>query len=133
MSEGLTLSSESIEAIASRLAETLNAAPERLLSASELAGRLGVSREYVYEHTDELGVIRIGDGPKAHLRFDFEETRRLLRSCTTSRRPEAPRSPVAKPRTTPRRSARSGTSSNLLPVKGTPSDRFRSGEGSGME
>ena len=39
------------------------------LNAAELARRLGVSREWVYEHADELGARRIGSGPRPRLRF----------------------------------------------------------------
>ncbi|MFZ0974640.1 MAG: hypothetical protein WAN22_20595 [Solirubrobacteraceae bacterium] len=34
------------------------------LHAQEVAQRLGVSREWVYEHADELGALRIGSGPR---------------------------------------------------------------------
>jgi predicted DNA-binding transcriptional regulator AlpA len=39
------------------------------LDAQEVARRLGVSREWVYEHADELGGARIGTGPRPRLRF----------------------------------------------------------------
>ncbi|MGA8720316.1 MAG: hypothetical protein WB557_20070 [Solirubrobacteraceae bacterium] len=39
------------------------------LHAQEVAQRLGVSREWVYEHADELGALRIGSGPRPRLRF----------------------------------------------------------------
>jgi excisionase family DNA binding protein len=39
------------------------------LSAQEVAERLGVSREWVYEHADELGASRIGRGRRPRLRF----------------------------------------------------------------
>lgn len=39
------------------------------LDAAELAKQLGVSRECVYEHADELGARRIGNGPRPRLRF----------------------------------------------------------------
>ena len=39
------------------------------LDAQEVAQRLGVSREWVYEHADELGALRIGSGPRPRLRF----------------------------------------------------------------
>lgn len=63
------------EAVADRLAERmadLGAPPpaEPLIDATEVARRLGVSREAVYAHAEELGAIRLGDTPKARLRFD---------------------------------------------------------------
>lgn len=39
------------------------------LDAQEVARRLGVSREWVYEHADELGALRIGSGLRPRLRF----------------------------------------------------------------
>ena len=39
------------------------------LDAQEVARQLGVSREWVYEHADELGAMRIGSGPRPRLRF----------------------------------------------------------------
>jgi len=43
--------------------------PEALLDANQVADRLGMSREWVYEHAEELGVSRMGDGPRPRLRF----------------------------------------------------------------
>jgi len=57
--------------IADRPSEREAAGP-RLVTAAELAQRLGVARSFVYEHRDELGAIRLGGGPKAPLRFDVE-------------------------------------------------------------
>lgn len=74
----MTLDQEDIEAIAQRLAQLLEDArpsPYRLLDAKQLADALSVSLDYVYAHAVELGVMRLGDGPKAHLRFDLETAR----------------------------------------------------------
>lgn len=43
---------------------------EPLVTAAVLAIELSVSRDFVYEHADELGALRLGSGPKARLRFD---------------------------------------------------------------
>lgn len=43
--------------------------PQTWLDAQEVAKRLGVSREWVYEHAQELGAARIGNGPRPRLRF----------------------------------------------------------------
>lgn len=57
------------ERIAAKLA-ALQAAPEpALLSAAQLAEKLGVSVGYVRAHADELGAVRIGTGTKPRLRF----------------------------------------------------------------
>ena len=53
-----------------------------LVDSTALAGLLGVSRDYVYEHADELGAIRLGSGPKARLRFSVEDAM----TCLTSKR-----------------------------------------------
>jgi hypothetical protein len=39
------------------------------LDANEVARRLGVSRDWVYEHAGELGASRIGSGTRPRLRF----------------------------------------------------------------
>jgi hypothetical protein len=72
------LDPESIEAIACRLAELLAdrepGSPERgLISAEAVAERWGVSRRWVYEQAERLGVRRIGTGSRPRLRFDPDE------------------------------------------------------------
>jgi hypothetical protein len=65
------LDPESVEAVARRVAELLgedNAAD--LVDAGELARLMGVSRDHVYRHADELGAVRLGTGKRARLRFD---------------------------------------------------------------
>ena len=39
------------------------------LDAQEVAQRLKMSRDWVYEHAEELGASRIGSGPRPRLRF----------------------------------------------------------------
>ena len=70
------LGPEDVEAIAVRVAEVLEergltrpAAP-RLLSAKEAAARLGVTEDWVRRHREQLGAVRLGDGPRGRLRFD---------------------------------------------------------------
>jgi hypothetical protein len=62
-----------VERIAQRVAELLTAeapqAPSRMVDAATLARELGVERDWVYEHAEELGAVRLG-GPKGRLRFD---------------------------------------------------------------
>lgn len=57
-------------------AEAINARslpePAAWLDAREAANRLGVTREWVYEHANELGAARIGNGPRPRLRFPAE-------------------------------------------------------------
>jgi hypothetical protein len=42
----------------------------RLLTAGQVAERVGVERSWVYAHAHELGVVRLGLGPRPRLRFD---------------------------------------------------------------
>jgi predicted DNA-binding transcriptional regulator AlpA len=42
---------------------------EPWLDAKDVAKLLGVERDWVYEHADELGATRIGSGPRPRLRF----------------------------------------------------------------
>jgi hypothetical protein len=51
-----------------------------LLTAAEVAERFGVSAEWVRDHADELGVVRLGDGPRPRLRFDAETVAAALTS-----------------------------------------------------
>ena len=79
-----------VEAIASRVVELLSLPqpvqpPRRLLSAAELAGELGVGRSFVYQHADELGAVRLGEGSKPRLRFDPERARSAV-FCSESGR-----------------------------------------------
>jgi predicted DNA-binding transcriptional regulator AlpA len=75
------------------------------LDAQEVARWLGVSREWVYEHAEELGASRIGTGPRPRLRFppqvlDFP-----------GGNPTSPQAPTRS--TNPR-----GKTSGLIPIHG---------------
>jgi hypothetical protein len=65
------------------------------LDAQQVARQLGVSRDWVYEHADELGASRIGAGPRPRIRFpaDVVDSRRgKLTSCEAASGPTKPRS-----------------------------------------
>jgi hypothetical protein len=75
----LHLAPESIEALAVRLAELLGDPPPPssseveeggMISAARVAELWDVQRRWVYEHRDDLGVARLGKGPRPRLRFD---------------------------------------------------------------
>ena len=69
----IKLDPEAVEAIARRvvvLLEQKGMRQREMIGASELAGRLGVDRSWVYSHAIELGAVKLGDGPRARLRFD---------------------------------------------------------------
>lgn len=94
--------SELVEAIARRVVELLRAEePQgrsaRLVDAATLARELGVERDWVYVHAEQLGAIRLG-GPHGRLRFDRREvTERLGGAGAADWRP---------PRRAPRRQRR---------------------------
>jgi hypothetical protein len=66
---------ERLEAVADRLERLVPHpdAPEQLVDAAAVAAALGVSRDYVYDHADDLGGVRLGDGPRPRLRFDLRQ------------------------------------------------------------
>jgi hypothetical protein len=77
----MVLSPEDVEAVARRTVELLNGARPstfKLVGARELAGRLGVSVDYVYGHAAQLGAVRLGGGQRPRIRFDVETARRAL-------------------------------------------------------
>jgi hypothetical protein len=96
-----------VDAVAERVADLLRGetpAGGPLVDAATLAAELGVSRSFVYEHAKELGAQRLGDGPKARLRFDREVARQAQRS----ERQPAPERPTPKRRAA-RRTPRPGS------------------------
>jgi hypothetical protein len=99
----MTLDAEDIESIAARLAELLReqmpSSPSRLADAAEVARELGVDRDWVYAHAEELGGARLG-GERGRLRFDLARIRRDL-ACPagTRSRPAATRRPRRQPPT----------------------------------
>jgi hypothetical protein len=105
------------ERIADLVADRISAGPP-LLDAEALARLLGVKRSYVYEHADELGAVRLGDGRKARLRFDAAEARRRL-SCSTGRESKDDASAVVEPIRRACRRRPIGTGPDLLPVRGS--------------
>jgi hypothetical protein len=86
----MTLDDDDIDAIAERAAmrvvQLLGRPRElagQLLDPKELAGTLKVSVDYVYAHAADLGVMRLGDGPKARLRFDLQTAQTAMRAQAT--------------------------------------------------
>lgn len=109
MNAQVSLSAESVEAIAGRVTELLRGEPTGpgLVDAAELARRFNVTRAYVYDHATELGAVRLGTGPKARLRFNPERVVEAL----------APRA-FTPPAPTPsrRRPQSRAASAELLPI-----------------
>lgn len=81
--------------------------PSGLVDAGTVAAVLGVSRAWVYEHADELGGVRLGDGAKPRLRFDLNAARERM-ACSSSKRSQSdsPNSGGGPPRRSPRRASR---------------------------
>ena len=71
---------EEIEALGERIAELVACARLKvgLIDARELAEELGVARDWVYANAERLGGVRLGNGPRARLRFDVELARQAL-------------------------------------------------------
>jgi predicted DNA-binding transcriptional regulator AlpA len=108
------------EAVADVLAErglVVYAGPSssaRVLKVAEVARLLGRSSAWVYEHAAELGVIRMGTGPKARIGFDLATIERWKRDHQLAQ-PET-RQPT---RRRPRRTAMP-SSDNLIPYEPLP-------------
>jgi hypothetical protein len=88
-----------------------------LLTPAELAAWLSVDRSYVYAHAEELGVLRLGTGPRARLRFDREEVARRLSTCSKGRESNSP-DPAQDAGKRRRRRKSLGTGGELLPIRG---------------
>ena len=115
---------ELADALADRLAERLQrevpaAGAGTLLDAKEVARRCGRSRDWVYEHAEDLGAIRLGDaGEGKRPRLAFEPARvdaYLARGRATHREPDAA-TPPSRVRRRPRR-VQPATDAPLLPIK----------------
>jgi hypothetical protein len=116
-----SLDPASVEAVARRVIELLGEEgpfpiPSRLIDAAEVARRLGVARSTVYEKAAELGAIRLGDGPRARLRFDPRLVERALDGAGGSSRSRTAEPRRARGR---RRSRQRASGPDLLPIRGT--------------
>src|SRR6478609_2341475 len=115
MTVPMHLDEASIEAVASRVVEMLRSqsvdTDRELVDVAEAARRFGVSRDWVYGNADQLGAIRLGDGPKARLRFDVQEVEQRLAKSKRVERPSASTRPVRYRRRKTRESV------ELLPIR----------------
>lgn len=102
----IELDPASIEAVAQRVVELLRSEglARDLVDATAIAERFGLSRDYVYSHAEQLGAVRLGDGPRARLRFDPVAVAEQLRAGES--------------RTTGLRRRRPARGDQLLPVRG---------------
>ena len=86
----MALDAASVDAVARRVVDMLRAErlrTEDLIDAAVVARRFGISRSTVYERAAELGAIRLGDGPKARLRFDPQTVAERLTGATRRQDP----------------------------------------------
>jgi hypothetical protein len=112
MTTTVQLDSASVESVARRVVELLrgeSVAGERI-DAAEVARLFGCSRDWVYANADRLGAVRLGDGPKARLRFDLATAKELLNKLTVHKERQSPQHH--------HRSIRRSGSADLLPIRG---------------
>jgi hypothetical protein len=113
--------------VAERVLERMGAAPATAavvsIDAAEVASRYGVTAAWVREHADQLGVMRLGDGPKPRLRFDPERVAAALAFCHAGSRSQESEAPAKTPVRRRRRSRRSDTGVELLPIRGANGPR----------
>jgi hypothetical protein len=111
-----------VEAVARRVVELLDErerpAARQLVDATGLAEVLGIARSTVYEHADELGAFRMGDGPRAAVRFDPERALAAWTARDRSERSEATDLPPVRASGRRRRRAAGRSDGDLLPVRG---------------
>jgi predicted DNA-binding transcriptional regulator AlpA len=105
---------ESVDAIARRVAEILRAEPDhtrnKLITAAEVAARFGVSRTWVYDNAEPLGVIRLGTGAKARLRFDPAQVLEFIEAKRSSHEDTVRQSPPS--------ATRWLDAADLIPIRG---------------
>jgi DNA-binding transcriptional ArsR family regulator len=126
-----------VEAVAQRVLELLGERetpqPGRspLVSAGQLAEALGVARDTVYRHAEELGAVRLGpDGPRSEhggrrLRFDIDQAIAAWSARQAGEESQTPDPPATAGGSS--RSRRRGSASRvpLLPVNGQNGVRSR--------
>jgi hypothetical protein len=85
-----------------------------------------VTPGFVYAHAGELGAHRLGDGPRARLRFDLADVDAWLSACS-ARRGSAAAEPAPRGSLRRRREKPLGTTADLLPIRGRirPTDGLR--------
>ena len=86
--------------------------------AGELAELLGRSREWVYDHAEDLGGRRIGDvgdGKRPRLWFDVD---RAVSGRRSSEGSPAPEMPAASSRSRQRRRQGAASQAPMLPIGG---------------
>lgn len=96
-----------VDEIMDRGAPSPVAAGPGLYTAAEASARLNVKTRWVYDHADDLGAVRLGDGPKAHVRFPIHRIEELISGGSV--KPAPPPARPGPPRNKP---------ADLIPIKG---------------
>jgi len=104
------------ERLAARLDPNERSTTGKLVDATAIARRFGVDRSWVYEHADELGVVRLGRGPKARLRFEHDRVAAALTARESGKQSRAAESPAPAPTRHRRRPRPVVTGARLLPI-----------------
>jgi hypothetical protein len=77
--------------------------PVGMVTVAEFAAYYKLNPAWVYEHAGELGATRIGGGPKARIRIDFQTAKAALAQHQANRTPPpadaTPRRPRQRPAT----------------------------------
>jgi hypothetical protein len=104
------------ERIARRLPELLAAQHDEWVDVGEIARRFSLSEATIYAHADELGARRLGDGPKARLRFSPDIVARALTSRSDRNGSADPVPPAVAAPTTPSRRRRQAPRAQRVPL-----------------
>src|SRR4051794_24300025 len=118
---GPILDPETIDSIAQRVVEFLREeepSGRRLLGPNEVAAMLGRSRDWVYAHRHELGVIELGSGERPRLYFDVQAIADRLSSRSARESSKTPsRAAAPKRRQARKKPSDQGERIPLLPIK----------------
>ena len=125
---GIALDAATVELLAELVAAKLDechTARAGWVTADIVAAHLAVEVSYIYEHAVELGAVRLGDGPRARLRFRLDVVDKALAggaSCPSGRESGDARSGTVARKSRRRRGSGLGTGVELLPIRGVDRD-----------
>ena len=91
---------------------------ESWLTADEMGRRYEVTGGWFRERAEAFGGVRLGEGPRAPIRFSPSRVADTIASWSADRRSPAPEVPARRALSPRRRNAPSGTTKDLLPIRG---------------